>query len=407
MTMVNNKVLKTSRPIGVGLIGAGFAARGCAFQCTHTKGLVLRALYNRTPDHAMHMISDLGINSSHIRITDNPTEVFAMNSVDVVVDATGDVEFGAYIACEAIKNHKHIILINAELDATLGPILKKKADKAGVVYSQADGDQPGVIINLIREVELLGLTPVVGGNIKTYYDRYRTPETEKTWADAHDQSALLATNAVDGTKLSVEMATVANATGFKCATRGMFGPKMLHVDEAATYFSKLPELKNGGIVDYILGAKPPFGIFVIARSDKPIMQKYLALYKMGSGPYYTFYRPFHLCTLESHKSIIDAALNGRATLAPKGLFCEVATIAKQDLYPGDILDGIGGFTVYGVIENSPLMRKYGLLPIGLSRGCTIMKRVTKDSPITYNDVSIPNNRKVDILYKQQQALFAP
>lgn len=396
---------ESGQQIQVGLIGAGFAARGFAMQCVDSKELRLIGVANRTPDHADRMLSEIGASESGIVVSDKPSDIISLNKVDVVVEATGDVEFGASVALEAIQKHKHIININAELDCTLGPILKKLADDSGVIYSQADGDQPGVIMNLIREAEFLGLIPVVAGNIKTFFDKYRTPEAQKVWAAKNHQGAKLATCAVDGTKLAAEMATVANATGFSVGTRGMHGPKLNQVEEALNFFTKLAAIKHDGIVDYILGANPSFGVFVIARSDKPLLREYLKLYKMGNGPYYLIYRPFHLCTLEAHRSVIDAARYKRATIAPKGLYCEVAAFAKKDLLSGETIDGIGGFTVYGVAENSPVVREEKLLPIGLSRGCVVIKPISKDNPITFSDVSVPQGRTIDDLYRKQQELF--
>ncbi len=408
-------------PIRVGLIGAGYSARGFAFQCLNTEGLRLVGVSNRTAENAKKMLKEIGIanpkklnksedikksqTQSEAGFTNDPSLLLNSNFIDVIVEATGDVEFGAYIAYEAIKARKHIILINAELDCTLGPILKKKADEAGVIYSQADGDQPGVIMNLIREAEFMGMTPVIAGNIKYLLDHYRTPETQKTWAKINHQSTTLATSAADGTKLAAEMASVANATGFSVSVRGMHGPSLKHVDDVEEAFKKLNTIKKGGIVDYIIGAQPSFGIFIIALCEKPLLRKYLKMYKMGDGPLYTLYRPFHLCSLEAHKTVLQAALFNTATLAPRGLFCEVFAMAKRDLKPGEILDGIGGFTVYGVIENSHEVRSQNLLPIGLSKSCVLKKSVEKDSPITLSDVSIPKGRFIDILYSEQRDLF--
>lgn len=411
----------TNTPINVGLIGAGYAARGFAFQCAHTEGLRLVAVSNRTAGKAKRLLNEIGIsnpkkinkpadviirkNYQKVGYTDDPSLLLDSNLIDVIVEATGDVGFGAFIANEAIKSGKHIVLINAELDCTLGPILKRKADKAGVIYSQADGDQPGVIMNLIREAEFMGLRPVMAGNIKSMLDHYRTPDTQKIWAEKNHQSVTLATSAVDGTKLAAEMASVANAAGFSVAVRGMHGFSLKHVDKAQSAFKLQTNLNKEGIVDYIIGAQPSFGVFIIARCEKPLIRQYLKMYKMGDGPLYTLYRPFHLCTLEAHKSIIQAVRYKKATLAPRGLFCEVIAIAKHNLKPGDILDGIGGFTVYGVIENSRKVRDQNLLPIGLSKGCVLKKSVWKDKPVTFADVEIPKGRLIDSLYKQQKELF--
>ena len=408
-------------PIRVGLIGAGYAATGFAFQCAKTKGLHLIAVSNRTAGNAKKMLNKIGISNpkrlnkpadikklqtqTETGFTDDPSLLLTSNFIDVIVEATGDVEFGAYIAYESIKARKHIILINAELDCTLGPILKKKADDVGVIYSQADGDQPGVIMNLIREAEFMGMRVVMAGNIKTMLDQHRTPETQKAWAKKNNQSTTLATSAVDGTKLAAEMASVANAAGFSVAIRGMHGFSLKHVDDAQAAFKKLNNLNKAGIVDYIIGAQPSFGVFIVARCEKPLIRKYLKMYKLGNGPLYTLYRPFHLCTLEAHKSVVQAVVFKNATLAPRGLYCEVIAMAKRELKSGEILDGIGGFTTFGMIENSRVVRKQNLLPIGLSKGCVLRKSVKKDKPITFSDVAVPKGRLIDKLYIEQKNLF--
>ncbi len=390
------------KKIRVGLIGAGFAAQGFALQCLQSSDISLIAVSNRTPQRAKQMVG----NQESVIITDDPNLLIHSSEIDVIVEATGNVAFGAYIATETIKAGKHILVINAELDATLGPILKKKADDAGVIYTQADGDQPGVIMNLIREVELLGMTPVMAGNIKTFFDKYRTPDTQKEWATRNEQSTTLATSAVDGTKLAAEMASVANATGFKVAVRGMMGPKARHVQEAPQLFQKMILENSEGIIDFILGAEPAFGVFVLATTDRPLIKKYLKMYKMGDGPLYLLHRPYHLCTLEAHKSVIEACRYGRATLAPNQLSCEVVAVAKRDILPGEILDGIGGFMTYGEVENSNVVQQEKFLPIGLSEGCTALRPIRRDEVIRFKDVKIPAGRNIDILYAEQKASFS-
>lgn len=414
---------KKNKPIRVGLIGAGYAASGFALQVlSNPMGMKLVAISNKTTSKADLIYKKANITANQTSnkaefeqllvkgeyiITDNPEILCESKYIDVIVDATGDVEFGANIALKAIENKKHIVLINAELDSTLGPVLKYYADKNDVIYTQTDGDQPGVIMNLYRYVKLLGLTPVVAGNIKSVLDHFRTPETQKQWAKENNQSPLLATTAVDGTKIAMEMATVGNATGLKAGIRGMYGPKVSHVNDAITKFPLDDLLKNGGITDYILGAEPSFGVFIIAHTDNPEKQKYLRMYKMGDGPYYMFYRPYHLCTLETHISVAKAVLEGDATLAPLSRpVCDVITMAKRDLKKGEVLDGIGGFTAYGMLENYETSLKENLLPMGLSKDCVLIKDVKKDEAISYDDIILPENRLSDKLRNEQTKLFS-
>lgn len=405
---------KEHHPIRVGLVGAGFAARGFALQLVTgaIPGMRLVAVSNRTLEFAHQAYSDAGatnieevktsdelksaVRSNKYSVTSDPGLLTHSDDIDVIVEATGEVEFGAHVVTKAIRAKKHVVLINAELDATLGPILKSMADEVGVVYTQADGDQPAVLMNLVREVRMLGFKPVLAGNIKSMIDPYRTPETQKKFAEEHFQRPKMITSFADGTKISMEMVTIANATGFPVGKRGMYGPKCSRVEEAAKLYmegsdpSIKDQILSTGLTDYILGAEPSFGVFVLGWNDHPIRMRYMNVYKMGEGPIYTFYRPYHLSPLEAPLSVARAFLYHDAALAPLGgPVCEVITLAKRDLKKGKTLDGIGGFTCYGTIDNAALCRKENLLPIGLSDGCIVTRDVEKDTPLTFADVVLP------------------
>lgn len=422
---------KDKRPIRVGLVGAGFAGRGFALQLVTgaIPGMRLVAISNRTLAFAHQAYADAAatdveevktskefssaVKSNKYAITSDSLLLSSSPHVDVIVEATGEVEFGSRVAIDAIKHKKHLVLINAELDATLGPILKTYADKAGVVYTQADGDQPAVLMNLYREVRMLGFKPVMVGNIKSLTDPYRTPETQKKFAEEHFQRPKFITSFADGTKISFEMATIANATGFPVAKRGMAGPKCSRVEEAAKLFmegsdpSVKDRILHTGLTDYILGAEPSFGVFVLGYDDHPIRQRYMSVYKMGEGPIYAFYRPFHLSPLEAPLSVARVALFHDAALAPKGNpICDVVTIAKRDLKKGELLDGIGGFTCYGMIDNADIFRKENLLPMGLSDGCLMKQDVPIDTAITYRMVELPPDRLADNLKGEQNNMFS-
>lgn len=399
---------KKGTPIRVGLVGTGFAGRGFALQLlTGMPGMRLAAICNRTRDKAKKAIKDaVGEKSrSACLITADFKDLTQSPDIDVVVEATGEPEYGANVVMSAIENKKHVVLINAELDATVGPILKRYADEAGVIYTQADGDQPAKLMNLVREVQFLGFKPVMAGNIKSLIDFRRTPKTQKKWSAEHFQDPKMPTSFADGTKISIEMATIANATGFRVGKRNMYGPSAKHVDEASKLFPR-EKLMNGGLVDYLLGAEPSFGIFVLGYSIHPIKNRYMKVYKMGEGPLYTFYTPYHLSPLEAPISVARAVLYKDAALAPlKGPVCDVISLAKFDLKNGTKLDGIGGFTVYGAIENYDISRRENLLPIGLADGSVLKHDIKQDSPITYNDVELPSDRLIDKLRKKQDELF--
>jgi predicted homoserine dehydrogenase-like protein len=299
------------------------------------------------------------------------------------------------------------VLMNAELDATVGPMLKVYADRAGVVATGADGDEPAVAMNLVRFVRSIGLEPVLAGNIKGFYDPYRTPATQQAFAAATGQDARMVTSFADGTKLSLESTLLANATGFGVARRGMYGHRCAHVRDVVESYDA-EELLAGGLVDFVLGAEPGSGAFVVGYGADPRKAPQLRYFKLGDGPFYVFYRPFHLPHLETPLTVARAVLFGDAAVAPlAGPVCETVTVAKRDLHLGETLDGIGGFDCYGMIENVNVSRREALLPIGVARGCRLTRAVPKDHPIAYADVELPEGRLIDRLRAEQVARFEP
>ena len=409
-------------PIRVAMVGAGMMGRGIALQIlTGMKGIRLVAISNRHLEGARRAYAEAGVENVHsvetasqikdilargqYAVTEDAMLVCQAEGIDAVIEVTGTIEFSANVVLNAIRNHKHVVTMNAELNATIGPILKVYADRAGVVITDADGDQPGVIMNLYRFVKSIGYNPVLAGNIKGLQDHYRTPETQRNFAAQYNMSPLMATSFADGTKVSMEMAVVANATDFKVGKRGMYRPRCAHVKEALALFP-MDQLLNGGLVDYILGAEPGPGIFVLGYNDHPIKQLYLKSIKMGDGPLYVFYTPYHLCHIEVPLTVARAVLFQDAAITPiAGAVCEVITAAKRNLRAGEMLDGIGGFTCYGVIENSDVCRAENLLPMGLSDTCRLKRDVPMDQVITYADVEAPEGRLSDKLYGEQNAYF--
>ena len=426
MIIVDKALEKRARegnPVRVGLVGAGYMGRGIALQIvTAFPGLRLAAISNRTLSDAERAYREAGITdfvhatnvaqmetaiaAGRAAVTGDALLLSEAEGLDVIVEATGEIEFGARVVMKALECRKHVVLMNAELDATLGPILKTYADRHGVILTNTDGDEPGVAMNLFRFVKTIGFRPVLAGNLKGFYDPHRTPETQRKFAEEHHQKPRLITSFVDGTKLSMELTVLANATGFGVGKRGMYGPRCGHVKDALKLFPE-KELLGGGLVDYLLGAEPGTGAFVVAYNEHPVRQQYMKYFKMGDGPFYVFYTPFHLPHLELPVTVARAALFGDATVAPAGgPVCDVVTVAKRDLKSGELLDGIGGFTCYGLIENSGIFRAENLLPMGLSEGCRLLKDIPMDSPITRRDVELPTGRLCDALRAEQDAEFA-
>jgi predicted homoserine dehydrogenase-like protein len=310
---------------------------------------------------------------------------------------------------KAIENRKHVIMMNAELDGTVGPILKVYADKAGVVITNSDGDQPGVIMNLYRFVKGIGVKPVLCGNIKGLHDPYRNPTTQEGFARQWKQKPSMVTSFADGSKISFEQAIVANATGMRVAKRGMYGPTVpagSPIQEAVNLYPLDALLEGNGIVDYVVGAAPGPGVFVLGTHNHPMQQHYLNLYKLGTGPLYCFYRPYHLCHFEVHNSVARAVLFGDATLTPLGApYVDVVATAKIDLKAGQMLDGIGHYMTYGLCENSEVVNAENLLPIGLAEGCRLKRDIPKDQVLTYDDVELPQGRLCDKLRVEQNIHF--
>ncbi len=352
-------------PVRVAMVGAGVTARMIALQlATPILGMRLVAIANRTVEKATQAFSNAGVPDAEVvldlgRLEENvhrgrasvvkePNLVCQAGNIDVIIEVTGTVEFGAHVASAAIGHRKHVVLVNAELDSTVGPILKFHAERAGVVLTNTDGDEPGVAMTLLRYLRSVGLKPVAAGNLKGIIDRYRTPETQR----------------------------------------------------------EFDQLLADGLVDYALGAEPHTGAFVIVHEEHPRKQKELAYYKLGDGPCYVFYTPYHLPHIQIASTIARAALFGDPTVTPLGApICEVITIAKRNLQIGEVLDGVGGFMAYGVIENAPISAKQNLLPMGVSEGCRLLRNIPKDQPITYADIELPQGRLCDQLRAEQYRHF--
>ena len=411
------------RPIRVGMIGAGFMGRGVARQIVkYTSGMRLAAVSNRNLGGAQRAFREAGIDDVTVAstpseitraisagqpvITDDAMAVCAADGIDVICDVTGAVEFGAAITLAAFESGKHVVTMNAELDGTVGPLLAHRARAAGLVYSGVDGDQPGVEINLHRFVTGIGLTPLVMGNIKGLQDRYRTPTTQASFAAKWGQDPHMVTSFADGTKVSFEQAIVANAVGMTVARRGMGGAEHRgHVDELTDAYDVEELTRLGGVVDYVVGAQPGPGVYCLASIEDPVQSHYLNLYKLGEGPLYSFYTPYHLCHFEVPTSLARAVDFHDAVIAARGpAQVEVVATAKTDLAPGTVIDALGGYLTYGEAERADVSITQRLLPMGVAEGCTVMRPVAKDATLTYDDVQLPPSRLVDKLRDEQQAL---
>jgi predicted homoserine dehydrogenase-like protein len=406
------------QPIRVGMVGAGATGRAIALQLgTPVPGIRLVAISNRTQEHAERAYHEAGIQNwlrvatakeadaaiarGQAILTADPSVLTACNAIDLLIEVTGSVEPAARVVLQAFEHGKHVVLVNAELDSFIGPILKFKADQAGVVVTHTDGDEPGVAMTLLRYLRTLGLRTVAAGNLKGMVDYYRNPDTQKAFAEKNDQDVKKVTSFADSTKLSMEATVLANATGFHAGRRGMYGPACKEVREMANLLPT-DQMLSTGLVDYALGASPFTGAFVIVHEDSPLKKVQLAYYKLGDGPFYVFYTPFHLPHIQIASTIGRAVIHHDATVAPiAGPVCEVVTVAKRDLKAGERLDGIGGFCAYGLVDNTSAARAISALPIALSEGCVMRHDVSKDQVLTFADVISPTGRLTEVLWKEQ------
>lgn len=420
------------RPIRVGIVGAGVMSKAVTRQIKRkVPGMQVVAIANRRIEPAREAFELAGygpavvcdtkaaitraIESGRPAITTDHIALARADGIDVLVEATGAFEFAAQAVVAGIDAGKHIVLVNAELDGTVGPLLKARADRAGVCITAADGDQPGVQMNLARHVQGMGMRVVLCGNIKGLQDRYRTPETQRAFAEKWGLKPYMVTSFADGSKISFEQTVIANGMGMRVAQRGMVGPDfskgdvtrpLVRIEEALPLLGPHIDPNGPGIVDYVVGASPGPGIFVFAIEEDPQDKKHLAYMKMGDGPYYCFYVPYHLCHLEVPSSIARAVLFKDATLAPLGgPTVGVITGAKKDLKAGEEIDPVGGFMTYGMCENYDTIEAERLLPIGLAEGCKLKRDIAKDAVITLDDVELPADRLIDRLYREQAAMF--
>ncbi len=367
--MLYEKLLKREIPIKIGNVGIGSVGQGIMYQASITQGIECPAIADIDLQKAINAAErfkfpyrivenqtemDEAVEAGKLAICEDASLVAKCPHLDVLFDCSSAVGETSNFDPVAIENGKHLIMMNTEADLMYGPYYDKLARENGLIYTSSDGDQPAIIKKLIDEITFWGFEPVMGGNIKGYMDMYTNPELIIPEADKRGLDYEMCTSYTDGTKLCVEMAIVANALNYGIARPGMIGPRMETIREIEGHFDfESIHREHGPVVDYILGARPKGGVFCIGYTEKPFQQETLAWLpsEMGKGPYYYFYRPYHLTHFESMVCVAETVINKRSMLRPEyGLKTNVYTYAKTDLQAGDIIDGFGGFKTYGLIE---------------------------------------------------------
>ena len=353
--------------IRIGIIGVGSMGKGIVFQSLSTPGIKCVAVADINMEKCINSLESIGqdykivhtlfemhdaIEGDAIAICEDGELLAKCEMIDVLIEASNSIIPAAQFAIAALRNNKHLILVNSEIDLIFGPFLLQLALQNNLVYTSGDGDQYGVIKHLIDEIQFWGFQLVMAGNIKGFLNRYADPTSIVPEADKRNLDYRMCTSYTDGTKLSIEMALIANAFNLHTVTPGMVGPTAQYVQDVLQCFN-LEELwkERKPFVDYILGAQPNGGVFVVGYCDNAYQRAMMEYYKMGKGPYYVFYRPYHLCHIEV-LSTVKAVEKGIALLQPSyGFRTNVYAYSKRNLKTGDILDGIGGYTCYGLIEN--------------------------------------------------------
>lgn len=436
-----------NRPIRVAIVGAGKFGSGFVAQIAQMRGMVTAVIADVNVDRAqqvyaacgvpvdqqqvVHTLNQLNdaIRQGKPAIVEDALLVTQAEGVEVICEVTGIPEIGARIAYEAITHRKHVVMVNVEADVTVGPILRRLADAAGVVYTLVDGDQPGCITNMIDWAKSLGFEIVAAGRGTVFYgdDRQGTPDTvpQRFGLDAEmlkkrPINLKMYNSFRDGTKAQVEMAALANASGLPPDIRGMHEPSV-NIEEIARRFSVKEEgglLSRSGVVELansiaadgktMLLNPLKMGVFVVMRTEHPFIQEDLAIYhKMpcsDNGKNFVLWRPYHLVAVEAPISIALAAGMGIATGSTLPMpTAEVLTVAKRNLEEGEVLDGGGGYTVSGICERADIARGERLLPLGLASGAKLKQEVAQGQAISYDMVELPTDSFVYKLRQMQDA----
>ena len=421
------KLAEEGKPVRVSLIGAGQMGKDIVAQIGEMEGIECDVVVDLTPEAAIEAYQCSNY-QGEVVVTDNLEEAEAavregkkvattnyklavqISSAQSVIDATGSPEMGARSTLECIFYKKNIVMMNVECDITIGPILRRLCEKAGVIYSLTAGDEPGSIVEIYRFARALGFKVVAAGKGKNNpLDIYANPGM-KEWADkaaARDMSPRMLIEFVDGSKTMIEMAAVSNATGLRADIRGMHGPKC-NVKDLTKVFSLKEQggiLEHEGVVDFGIGDINP-GVFVVVTTQNQRIIDGLVQRDMGNGPNYLLYRPYHLCSIETPLTAIQECVYGESTAHPMDhLTSECITVAKKDLIAGERLDAIGEYCYRASIELYEIAKEGNMLPVGLAKGAVLKCDVKKDQIITYDMVELDEKSVLLQLRRMQDQLM--
>ncbi|MFO6464266.1 NAD(P)H-dependent oxidoreductase [Jannaschia sp. KMU-145] len=418
-------------PVRVGLIGAGKFGSMFLSQVPTTPGLRVAAIADLRPHHARAACAEVGWADDLIEavaFTDNAMAMIARDDVDVVVEATGNPVVGVAHARHAIREGRHIVMVNVEADVLAGPLLAEEARRAGVVYSMAYGDQPALTCELVEWARSCGFSVVAAGKGTKYLPAYHASTPDTVWdhygltpaqAKEAGMNPQMFNSFLDGTKSALEMAAIANATGLAAPPDGLAFPPagmddLSHVLRPAAEGGQLSAKGQVEVVSSLeRDGRPVFrdlrwGVYVVIEAPNDYAAACFRQYGMNTdatGRYSAMYKPFHLIGLELNVSILSAAILGLPTGATMGFEGDVVSMPKRDLKAGEVLDGEGGFTVWGKLLPARTSLERGALPIGLAHGVTLKTDVPMGQPITWADVTVDETLEAVRVRREMETRF--
>jgi len=419
---------ETGKPVRIGLVGAGEMGTDIVSRVAHMRGIEIGAISELNPQTAGRSVTiaygdpdravatdttdalNAAIESGRIATTQRVETLLESGLIDVVVDATGIPSVGAEIGLAAMERGKHLVMMNVEADVTIGAYLRSEAERLGVIYSLGAGDEPSSCMELIEFVSAMGHRIVSAGKGKNNPLNFdATPDAYTEEAVRRHMNPRMLVEFVDGSKTMVEMAAIANATGLIPDCPGMHGPACSR-DELSKVL--IPASAGGvlssgeGRVDYSIGKGVAPGVFVVAEMDHPRIRERMEDLKMGEGPYFTFFRPYHLTSLEVPLTCARVVLYGKADMVPMARpVAEVCAVAKKDMAVGETLDQIGEYCYRAWIMTVAQARSAGAIPCGLLTGAKVTAPIKKGDLITRANAAVPANSKIAALRARQDAML--
>jgi predicted homoserine dehydrogenase-like protein len=407
---------RLGRPVRVGIVGAGQMGTDLLVQIAQMPGIDVLAACDKDTARISEGCQIAGpscrvpkpvstaaemrtaIRSERLAAVTSPELICQSHDIDVVIDATGNPSAGAGVALTAIAAGKHIVMMNVEADVTVGAYLSEAARRAGVVYTLGAGDEPTAAMELIRFVKALGYPVIAAGKGKNNaFNVDATPDDCREEALKRNMNPRMLVEFVDGSKTMVEMVAIANATGLVPDIPGMHGPAAPR-DQLQNYFCPKEEgglLGRKGVVDFTVAKGVAPGVFCVAEMRHPRVRERMADLHLGPGPYYSFFRPYHLTSLEVPLSAAAAVIFGESHMRSRPVpVAEVGAVAKRRLEPGETLDRIGEYAYRGFSLTRQDAKARNALPIGLAQGATVTRPVEKGELLTYASVSPSETAKI-------------